>query len=280
MLRRSHQPINLPPHKKTVLDISGFTLVELLVVIGIIALLIAILLPVLGKARVAARRVSCLSNLHQLAVAMQTYLAQNKGVFPGHKDNLTTNPPTPYWADFILGDDTTGQTKYSTLLDCPAMGTDTSGEYGHVWTFANNANDISYGYNAFFLGHAPYSDGTAGTNFVQPEYGYYTPIPPLNGIRMNQVKHPSECLLFADHGPPYGLSLWWPNASMAPGQGNEGVYCQRHKGVGMVVFVDSHGEMRTDKQINPPIDPNGNYSALALENSKWWDPMQRNLTVP
>jgi prepilin-type processing-associated H-X9-DG protein len=102
---------------------------------------------------------------------------------------------------------------------------------------------------------------------------------------MNQVKHPSECLLFADHGPPFGLSLWWPHASMAPGQGNEGVYCQRHKGVGMVVFVDGHGEMRTDKQINPPIDPDNtanleNNSAAALLNSKWWDPLQRNLTVP
>jgi prepilin-type N-terminal cleavage/methylation domain-containing protein/prepilin-type processing-associated H-X9-DG protein len=252
----------------------GFTLVELLVVIGIIALLISILLPALGKARMSARRVSCLSNLRQLAVAMQVYLAQDKGVFPGHKENFN-NPPAPYWADDILGDDTTGKTKYSTLLDCPAQGTDTNGGYGHVWTFSNDANGVSYGYNAFFLGHYAYSDGLNGSN--PPEYGYATPLPPLDWVHVNQVKHPTECLLFADHGPPYGFSLWWPQASMLPGSGNEGVYCNRHGGVGMVVFVDGHGEMKTSAQINPPTDPRVTND---LRNSKWWDPFQRNLTVP
>jgi prepilin-type N-terminal cleavage/methylation domain-containing protein/prepilin-type processing-associated H-X9-DG protein len=60
----------------------AFTLVELLVVIGIIALLISVLLPTLGKARESGRRIGCLSNLRQLSMAVLMYEQQWK-VLPG-----------------------------------------------------------------------------------------------------------------------------------------------------------------------------------------------------
>jgi prepilin-type N-terminal cleavage/methylation domain-containing protein/prepilin-type processing-associated H-X9-DG protein len=62
---------------------SAFTLVELLVVIGIIAILIAVLLPVLRNAREAAQQVKCLSNMRQLATAMVMFASDNKGQMPG-----------------------------------------------------------------------------------------------------------------------------------------------------------------------------------------------------
>jgi prepilin-type N-terminal cleavage/methylation domain-containing protein len=61
---------------------SAFTLVELLVVIGIIGVLIGILLPVLGRARKAANKTATLAALHQIGVAMASYEAEFKGALP------------------------------------------------------------------------------------------------------------------------------------------------------------------------------------------------------
>lgn len=59
--------------------VRAFTLVELLVVIGIIALLVGVLLPVLGKARKDANRTKCLSNLRSMQVAQALYASENRG---------------------------------------------------------------------------------------------------------------------------------------------------------------------------------------------------------
>jgi len=63
---------------------KAFTLVELLIVIGIIALLVAILLPTLTRAREYANQISCLSNLRQVGMALNEYIVENNGSFPYH----------------------------------------------------------------------------------------------------------------------------------------------------------------------------------------------------
>src|SRR6476620_9325305 len=69
-------------HLRTHDQRAAFTLVELLVVIGIIAILIAILLPTLNRARESAKRTQCLSNLRQLHTALVLYAQTNKDAVP------------------------------------------------------------------------------------------------------------------------------------------------------------------------------------------------------
>jgi prepilin-type processing-associated H-X9-DG protein len=80
---------------KAVRRLAAFTLVELLVVIGIIALLIAILLPTLASAREAANVTACLSNLRQLGVAIDLYAVRNNNNMPMVLERHWTVAPNP-----------------------------------------------------------------------------------------------------------------------------------------------------------------------------------------
>jgi len=99
--------------KHTAAGRAGFTLVELLAVIGIITILIGILLPVVTRARAQARAVKCLSNLRQIGLGLVAYSAQNRGyVVPSYNlpslggpgsNNFTGGPSQPMdgWASIL-----------------------------------------------------------------------------------------------------------------------------------------------------------------------------------
>ena len=89
------------PHRRHRARVAAFSLVELLVVIGIIAILIALLMPVLQKARDHAKAVQCKSNLHQVGIVLVIYANNNNGwVFPPLRGaNL---PPQERWPVFVF----------------------------------------------------------------------------------------------------------------------------------------------------------------------------------
>src|SRR5688572_28500033 len=76
---------------------SGFTLVELLVVIGIISLLMAILLPVLSRVRYQAQLTDCSVHLHQIGIAVLAYANDNKGWYPRRQCNTVVGYDEPWW---------------------------------------------------------------------------------------------------------------------------------------------------------------------------------------
>lgn len=270
----------------------GFTLIELLVVISIIALLIAILLPALGAARVSARDSQSLSNVRQVgSIAMATYLAERKELYPWHSSlsSIKIGDAKPRWADYLYHTIESTEIFQNPHLDLSAdvlaipfwhqasqLDAHQAAESLTSGT-PTGATDLDYyggyGYNYQYLGNARGYNGP-GVASSAPEFRR----------NASTVRNTADTVVVGDTfgvrdtngdstGGQYSLD---PHTASARGSGkSSGFYgssgmsggrampADRGHGTGEFSFADGHAESMEPEELDD-VDGDGN-----LDNGYW-----------
>jgi prepilin-type N-terminal cleavage/methylation domain-containing protein/prepilin-type processing-associated H-X9-DG protein len=247
---------------------KGFTLVELLVVIGIIALLIAILMPALSRAREQANQVKCLSNMRQIGMAFMMYAGDNKQRPPGPavadlQDNWI------YWhtgrqlkdgmIQQYINKDSTNEEIYRCPSDTVENHKPTQGS--HQYNFSYTVNWMI----SQWIFESPAGNIDRAQNLARP------PGQQLQNIRLTQVVNSSKKILLIDESEQtVDDGCWAPQNFFLDGQN---LLSNRHsvgkekptgnpaednkRGRGNAVFCDGHAEYIDRKLAYEPgyFDP-------------------------
>lgn len=201
----------------------GFTLLELLVVIGIIALLIGMLVPALSRARGQASTTACLSNLRQLVIAASIYSQQNSGRYPVARWGSDSWDFSIVAGRAVPGLLWRGQANMR-IQQCPGFD-------GKSNTFFDPYT--GYNYNTSYIGHGQ------GETVETP-------------AKLVQVRQPSRTALFGDgeyyNGANKFMRAPFPHAGdLSLSTRAAGTQGFRHRGRTNVAFCDGHAETLAER---------------------------------
>ena len=197
---------------------DGFTLVELLVVLGLLAVLIALLLPIVGPLREASRRTVCLSNLRQLGAAAIMYAGDNDGFLPLRPTDAPWAPQVAYWTSSV-------DTRPLWLGYLPGYTVEHSSPYFFCPSNADTLNSYERSWNVglpgfYLMGYAYFGAYHQMNNWrgsVPPARKLHDKITPIFAdITESYLDWNGEPWYYAAHTPSGGVQWLPPGSPIAP----------------------------------------------------------------